>query len=123
LISSNNDRDGLWDRAEIEAVYGVHHVYSQQKSKVRSFPVRISYIAHLFTVSQDEEEHQKKADSVVNAVLKILDANGDGYVNVHELEKVGVGALPSFEHLGAEGHHYDVESGKPRLLYCVALHP
>jgi len=32
-------------------------------------------------------------------------------VDISELEKVGVGALPSFEHMGAEGHHYDVESG------------
>jgi len=47
----------------------------------------------------------------VNAVLQILDKNHDGYVDVLELEKVGVGALPSFEHMGAEGHHYDVESG------------
>ncbi|KAJ3572177.1 hypothetical protein NP233_g3255 [Leucocoprinus birnbaumii] len=85
------NRDGIWDRAEIEAVYGVHHVYSQKKSK-------------------DDEEHQRKADSIVNAVLQILDKNKDGYVDVMELEKVGVGALPSFEHMGAEGHHYDVES-------------
>ena len=28
-------RDGVWDTAEIEAIYGVHHVYSQKKSKVR----------------------------------------------------------------------------------------
>lgn len=27
-------RDGVWDRDEIEAIYGVHHVYSQRKSKV-----------------------------------------------------------------------------------------
>lgn len=27
-------RDKVWDREEIEAVYGVHHVYSQKKSKV-----------------------------------------------------------------------------------------
>ncbi|KAF5352578.1 hypothetical protein D9756_006115 [Leucocoprinus leucothites] len=85
------NRDGLWDRAEIEAVYGVHHVYSQKKSK-------------------DDEEHQKKADSIVNAVLHILDKNRDGYVDALELEKVGVGALPNFDHMGAEGHHYDVES-------------
>lgn len=48
---------------------------------------------------------------VVNAVLQVLDKNRDGYVDISELEKVGVGALPSFEHMGAEGHHYDVESG------------
>jgi hypothetical protein len=27
-------RNGFWDRDEIEAIYGVHHVYSQKKSKV-----------------------------------------------------------------------------------------
>jgi hypothetical protein len=26
-------RDGYWDREEVEAIYGVHHVYSQKKSK------------------------------------------------------------------------------------------
>jgi hypothetical protein len=30
-----NDRDGVWDKEEIEAVYGVHHVYNKKKSKVR----------------------------------------------------------------------------------------
>jgi len=85
------NRDGIWDRAEIEAIYGVHHVYSQKKSK-------------------DEEEHQRKADSIVNAVLRILDANRDGLVDVKELEARGVDALPNFDHMGAEGHHYDVES-------------
>jgi len=85
------NRDGVWDRSEIEAIYGVHHVYSQKKSK-------------------DEEEHQKKADAIVNAVLQILDANRDGQVDVKELEKIGLAALPNFDHMGAEGHHYDVES-------------
>lgn len=27
-------RDGVWDAEEVEAIYGVHHVYSQKKSKV-----------------------------------------------------------------------------------------
>jgi hypothetical protein len=26
--------DGVWDSEEVEAIYGVHHVYSQKKSKV-----------------------------------------------------------------------------------------
>ncbi|KAK7686625.1 hypothetical protein QCA50_010225 [Cerrena zonata] len=85
------NRDGVWDREEIEAVYGVHHLYSQKKSK-------------------DEIEHQKKADHVVNTVLNILDKDGDGNVNLQELEAVGLDGLPNFEELGAEGHHYDVES-------------
>lgn len=29
--------DGFWDREETEAIYGVHHVYSQKKSKVEPF--------------------------------------------------------------------------------------
>ncbi|RXW23037.1 hypothetical protein EST38_g2798 [Candolleomyces aberdarensis] len=85
------DRDGLWNKEEIEAIYGVHHVYSQKKSK-------------------DDIEHQKKADHIVSEVLKILDLNKDGYVSPEELEKVGLDGLPNFDNMGAEGHHYDVES-------------
>ncbi|KAL0571219.1 hypothetical protein V5O48_010742 [Marasmius crinis-equi] len=85
------NRDGSWDKEEIEAVYGVHHVYSQKKSK-------------------DDIEHQKKADEIVKEVLRILDANKDGRVTVEEFETVGLDGLPNFDHLGAEGHHYDVES-------------
>ncbi|KIK97673.1 hypothetical protein PAXRUDRAFT_824669 [Paxillus rubicundulus Ve08.2h10] len=85
------NRDGLWDREEIEAIYGVHHVYSQQKSK-------------------DEIEHQKKADHVVETVLKLMDKNGDGEISPEEFEVAGFKGLPSFDDIGAEGHHYDVES-------------
>jgi hypothetical protein len=85
------NRNGFWDKDEIEAIYGVHHVYSQKKSK-------------------DEVEHQKKAEHIVNAVLKRLDINGDGLVTAEELEQIGLAGLPNFDGLGAEGHHYDVES-------------
>jgi hypothetical protein len=85
------NRNGVWDKDEIEAIYGVHHVYSQKKSK-------------------DEIEHQKKAEHIVKFVLERLDLNGDGYVTPEELEKVGLDGLPNFDGLGAEGHHYDVES-------------
>jgi len=85
------NRDGVWDRAEIEAIYGVHHVYSQKQSK-------------------DELEHQKKADYVVDTVLKIMDKNGDGKVTPEEFKVAGFNGLPSFDDIGAEGHHYDVES-------------
>ncbi|KAI0715054.1 precursor to secretory protein Ssp120 [Earliella scabrosa] len=85
------NRDNRWDKEEIEAIYGVHHLYSQKKSK-------------------DEIEHQKKADHIVNTVLKRLDANGDETITLDELEAVGLDGLPSFDELGAEGHHYDVES-------------
>lgn len=32
-------------------------------------------------------------------------------ITPEELEKVGLAGLPNFDGLGAEGHHYDVESG------------
>ncbi|KAF9524083.1 hypothetical protein CPB83DRAFT_861855 [Crepidotus variabilis] len=85
------DRNGVWDKEEIEAVYGVHHVYSQKLSK-------------------DDEEHQKKAEHIVKTVLEHIDLNKDGLVSPEELEKVGLDGLPNFDGLGAEGHHYDVES-------------
>ncbi|KAF4623624.1 hypothetical protein D9613_002288 [Agrocybe pediades] len=77
------NRNGFWDKDEIEAIYGVHH---------------------------DEIEHQRKAEHIVNAVLQRLDLNKDGLVSPEELEKVGLDGLPNFDGLGAEGHHYDVES-------------
>lgn len=83
--------DGIWDKEEIEAIYGVHHVYSQKKSK-------------------DDEEHQKKADHIVTTVLKLLDKDNDGKIVVDEFKQVGLDGLPNFDDLGAEGHHYDVES-------------
>ncbi|KAG6911305.1 hypothetical protein DXG01_002144 [Tephrocybe rancida] len=85
------NRNGFWERDEIEAVYGVHHVYSTKKSK-------------------DEVAHQEKADFIVDTVLRTLDLNNDGRISPEELEKVGLDGLPSFDNLGAEGHHYDVES-------------
>ncbi|KAJ3482952.1 hypothetical protein NLI96_g6637 [Meripilus lineatus] len=85
------NRDHVWDRDEIEAVYGVHHVYSQKKSK-------------------DEVEHQKKADHIVNTVLSLIDKDGDGKITMEEFKVVGLDGLPNFDDLGAEGHHYDVES-------------
>jgi hypothetical protein len=85
------NRDGFWDREEIEAIYGVHHVYSQKKSK-------------------DDVEHQKKADHIASTVLNLLDKNEDGKVTPEEFEAVGLEGLPSFDDMGAEGHHYDIES-------------
>ncbi|KAI0652366.1 hypothetical protein C8Q79DRAFT_937254 [Trametes meyenii] len=85
------NRDKVWDTEEIEAVYGVHHVYSQKKSK-------------------DEIEHANKAAHIVKEVLKRLDKNGDGKVSLEEFQAVGLDGLPNFDDLGAEGHHYDVES-------------
>ncbi|KAF8079122.1 precursor to secretory protein Ssp120 [Lyophyllum atratum] len=85
------NRNGFWERDEVEAVYGVHHVYSTKQSK-------------------DAVAHQEKADHIVDTVLKALDLDYDGRVSAEELEKVGLDGLPNFEDLGAEGHHYDVES-------------
>lgn len=85
------DRDGFWNKEEIEAIYGVHHVYSQKKSK-------------------DDIEHQKKADHITKVVLEKLDLDHDGLVSPEELDQVGLDGLPNFDNLGAEGHHYDVES-------------
>jgi len=85
------NRNGYWERDEVEAVYGVHHIYSTKQSK-------------------DDAAHQQKADFIVDTVLRALDLDHDGRVSPEELEKVGLDGLPSFENLGAEGHHYDVES-------------
>ena len=63
---------------------------------------------------QDDAEHQKKADHIVDTVLQLLDKDGDGKITVDELKVVGLEGLPNFEDLGAEGHHYDVESGASR---------
>ncbi|KAL5533741.1 hypothetical protein ACEPAG_201 [Sanghuangporus baumii] len=85
------NRDGILDKDEIEAIYGVHHPYSQKKSA-------------------DEEAHQKKAEHIVSTVLNIMDKDSDGKISLEEFLEKGVKALPSFDGLGAEGHHYDVES-------------
>ena len=43
LSSSQVFSDGVWDADEIQAVYGVHHVYSQKKSKVCL--LKLNYLA------------------------------------------------------------------------------
>lgn len=65
--------------------------------------------------SQDDEEHQKKADHIVNTVLNAIDRDGDEKISLEEFRAAGLDGLPNFDNLGAEGHHYDVESGE-RLL-------
>ncbi|KAI0067975.1 hypothetical protein BV25DRAFT_1793632 [Artomyces pyxidatus] len=85
------NRDGVWDSEEVEAIYGVHHVYSQKKSK-------------------DDEEHQQKAKIIVDTIFKKMDKDGDGKIVLAEFEAVGLEGLPNFDSLGAEGHHYDIES-------------
>ncbi|CAE6514183.1 unnamed protein product [Rhizoctonia solani] len=85
------DRNGILDRNEIEAIYGVHHVYSKRKTPT-------------------EEAQAAKAKQVADAVLAAMDTNGDGFVTMEEFLAKGLDALPDFSSLGAEGHHYDVES-------------
>jgi nucleobindin len=65
---------------------------------------------------QDDVEHQKKADHIVDTVLNLMDKNSDGKISMDELKVVGLDGLPNFEDLGAEGHHYDEESGMSKLL-------
>ena len=66
---------------------------------------------HRILMPQDEVEHQKKADHIVDTVLSLMDKDGDGAISLEELKAVGLDGLPNFDDLGAEGHHYDVESG------------
>ena len=47
----------------------------------------------------------------MQAILKAMDKDGNGKVTQKEFEAVGLAGLPNFDELGAEGHHYDVESG------------
>lgn len=46
-----------------------------------------------------------------------MDKDKDGKITLSEFEAAGLDALPSFAELGAEGHHYDVESGAHRLCF------
>ena len=64
---------------------------------------------------KDEVEHQKKAETIVNTVLDLVDKNKDGRISLEEFKSVGLDGLPNFDDLGAEGHHYDVESGAYRF--------
>jgi nucleobindin len=96
-------RNGLWEADEIEAVYGMHHTFAQRQSK-------------------GEEEHSRKSKLVVDTVLEKLDTDRDGRISLAELEAVGVDALPTFDHLGAEGHHYDIESGTFMIILCLNIH-
>lgn len=41
-----------------------------------------------------------------------MDTDGDGVVSEAEFLAVGLEGLPDYSALGAEGHHYDTESGK-----------
>jgi len=83
--------NGFLDKEDIEFMYGIRHVYARALSK-------------------DEEEQNRKGEIIAQEVLKIFDLNNDGKISPEELETVGLEKLPNFDNLGAEGHHYDVES-------------
>ncbi|EPQ26270.1 uncharacterized protein PFL1_06205 [Pseudozyma flocculosa PF-1] len=87
------NRDGILDRSEIEAIYGVHHPESKKHSP-------------------SQETHADKADAIVKAVLERIDKNGDGVITKQEFIAAGPNGLPAFEQYGknALGHHYDEES-------------
>lgn len=87
------DRNGVLDRAEIEAIYGVHHSESKKHS-------------------QTAEVHDEKADKIVNAVLRAMDTNGDDLITKKEFIDAGPNGLPIFPeyNIGSLGHHYDEES-------------
>ena len=82
-----------------------------QRSSRRCAALESFMRTYLTSWGQDEIEHKKKADHIVDTVLQKLDLNGDSVITAEELEKVGLSGLPNFDGLGAEGHHYDVESG------------
>ena len=86
------DRNGILERSEIEAIYGVHHSLSRKHS-------------------QNAEVHDGKADMIVREVLRRLDTNKDGVVSRAEFLRGGKAGLPQFPEFGkhALGHHYDDE--------------
>ncbi|WFC98080.1 hypothetical protein MYAM1_000802 [Malassezia yamatoensis] len=87
------DRNGLLDRAEIEAIYGVHHSLSRKHSP-------------------NAEVHDEKADKIVREVLRRLDTNRDNLITKKEFLAGGPNGLPLFPEFGKHtlGHHYDEES-------------
>lgn len=87
------DRNGVLDRSEIEAIYGVHHSESKKHSPTH-------------------EVHDEKADKIVGAVLRAMDRNGDDLITKKEFIDAGPNGLPIFPeyNIGSLGHHYDEES-------------
>ncbi|KIS65907.1 uncharacterized protein UMAG_11591 [Mycosarcoma maydis] len=87
------DRNGVLDRSEIEAIYGVHHSESKKHSA-------------------NHEVHDQKADKIVRAVLLAMDTNGDDLITRKEFIDAGPNGLPLFPEfkIGSLGHHYDEES-------------
>lgn len=84
------DQNGILSRAELEAIYGLHHESSKKKSG-------------------SDEEHRRKTDEILAKVLAVLDQNGDGVVTKTEFVAAGEKGLPEFSHHEGLGHHYDSE--------------
>ena len=54
-------------------------------------------------------------------MLNLVDKNKDGRISLEEFRAVGLDGLPNFDELGAEGHHYDVESGAYRFAMSLSF--
>ena len=52
-------------------------------------------------------------------MLNLVDKNKDGRISLEEFKAIGLDGLPNFDELGAEGHHYDVESGAYRFAMSL----
>jgi hypothetical protein len=50
-----------------------------------------------------------------------MDKNGNGLIEMSEFEAAGWEGLQSFKELGADGHHYDVESGTLVALHVLTM--
>ncbi|ORX36292.1 hypothetical protein BD324DRAFT_628197 [Kockovaella imperatae] len=98
------DLNNVWDRAEIEAVYGLHH---------HSVIPKQGKHGHADHASEGESKSQalgERAGPIVDEVLRKLDKNGDGKISLQEFMDGGPDGLPSFEGYKDLGHHYDEES-------------
>lgn len=100
----------------------VYIIYTHRRSRRCAFAPTQGLHANLLSKLKDEVEHQKKADHIVNTVLSLLDKDGDGKITMEEFKVVGLDGLPNFEDLGAEGHHYDIESGQLEVVSCISIH-
>jgi hypothetical protein len=66
-------------------------------------------------------EHQQKSKFIVDIIFDAIDKDKNGKITQAEFEAAGLSALPGFETIGAEGHHYDVESGALSTSFPIAL--
>ncbi|CED83434.1 EF-hand domain pair [Phaffia rhodozyma] len=86
------NHDGVLDKAEIEAIYGLHHDISKSNSA-------------------SDDTHSAMAKTVVDKVLSIMDRDNDGFLTLSEFLAAGGSiSLPDFKGFEELGHHYDEES-------------